>query len=180
MGRGRIAALILAALVIGVALTRTATASHTSSHKAFSGGATFRGLVVKTDSTSKDIPNSTQTVDSRGFSIPAGESQLIVVDFSAVTDCTAGCFVRARVARTAGSPLTLEPSSGGAFTAFAHANSEGLKTMTKALCVRNATGSPLNVTVWVEALASPGENFTLHEWVFKIARNAPCDPAVNI
>ena len=54
--------------------------------------------------------------------------------------------------------------------------------MSRALCVRNATGSPLNISVWLQATRSSGnvDDFSVEDWTLKIARNAPCSPSVNI
>ncbi len=179
MGKGRLAALTVALAVIGLASMRAASASHQSTHKAFSGGASFKGLVVKTESATRNIGESPAVVDSRSFEIPAGESQLIVVDFSGDTTCVGGCFARVRVGRSLGTSAFAEPNDAGGFTTFAD-DGTVMASMTKALCVRNATASPLGVSVWVQALVSPGGSFSLQHWVIKIARNAPCEPFVNI
>ncbi len=182
--------LALAVTIVVLALMRTATASHTLDHKAFSGGSTFKGLVVKTERTGLDVtavsPNWT-TVDSRGFEIPAGESQLVVVDFFSETNClgTADhCSARVLIGRTLSGAVALEPADGTNFAiddAPSDDNPEG-HAMSRALCVRNATGSPVNVSVWLQATRAGGGVSTFHidDWTFKIARNAPCSPAVNI
>ncbi len=170
---------------------RTATAGHEAQAKAFSGGAGFKGLVVKTNEIGAGVSAVTgewQTVDSRGFQIPAGESQLIAVDFIAHTLClpnpeTGGCFIRVLVGPTLGTAVELDPGAPSELTAIdstANENHEG-NIVSKALCVRNPSASPLNISVFVQAAKSHTDiTYGLEYWTLKIARNAPCSPFVDL
>ncbi len=190
MGKGKLTALLLAIIVVmAVALVRTATASHTTTHKAFSGGSGFKGLVAKSDSNSTSVTAldpDWQTVDSRGFQLPAGESQLVVVDFSAEVLCLGTetwCSVRAVIGETVESAVELEPASGGdfAFDTVGDDLWEG-NAMSRFLCARNPAGVAVNVSVWLQARkASVNVSlFNLDDWAFKIARNTPCSPTVDV
>ena len=188
MGKSKTAALLIAVAIMGLGIMRTATASHNADHKAFSGGAEFKGLVVKTDAGIQDItsvhPDWT-TVDSRGFSIPAGESQLVVVDFFVETSCLGSgghCSARVLVGRTLGTAIELEPASGLDLVLDTIGDSSEGHAMSKALCVHNATGSPLSISVWLEAtkLTADVSDFDIEDWTLKIAHNAPCSPSVDI
>ena len=177
-----VAALVIASL----AVVNQATASHNALHKAFSGGATFKGLVVKTESASKAITSVVsdfETVDSRSFQIPAGDSELIVVDFSAETFCSGSgrCRARVMIGRTLGTAQQAEPAVQGTFLDTASDDGVESHAMTGSLCVRNATSSPVDLSVWLQATrADSGTLFTLDRYSLKIARNSPCTPAVNI
>ena len=193
MTRGRLIAVMAAIIVVmGIALVRTATATHDASHKAFSGGTGFRGLVVKTDLDPISITtfnSEWQTVDSRGFQIPANESQLIAVDFVAETRCvgtgTGRCSTRVLVGKTLGTAQSLEPASENDFAIdTAGEDSRESHAMSRALCVRNGSGAAINVSVWLQATGNTNGStvttFELDDWTFKIARNAPCSPSVDI
>lgn len=190
MTRGRLSALGIAVLILGLAIMRTATASHVTSHKAFSGGSGFKGQVVKTESaevTVTEVTPSWQTIDSRGFQIPAGESQLVVVRFSGEVVCVDGdfggapCLARVLIGRSLGSALELEPGGAtiGAGLPFTITPSAGA---IRSLCVHNPTSSPLNISVWLQAARGDAgiDSYELDQVVMEITRNAPCSPAVAI
>lgn len=186
MGRSRLAALMIAVLIIGLGVGRTATASHQPTHTAFSAGAGSKGLVVKTETSQLSIGlvfDSWQTVESRGFQIPAGESQLVSIDFfSVILNCAGGgdCLVRARVGRTLAASMAAQP---GSEVTFADVGDEvAANAMSWALCVKNATSSPLDVSVWLEATKSSGTvtDYIFGERTLKIARSAPCSPTIDI
>lgn len=194
MGKGRVAAFCVAVAIVGLGIMRTATASHGGGHQAFSGGASFKGLVVKTaeaaGGTFLDVTTlepTWQTVDSRGFSIPAGESQLIVVDVNALVTCSgsgAYCSARIVVGRMLSSAAPLLPSGLSNFLAEATSVDGDRRALSKALCVQNPTAAPINVSVWFQAAGVTGggtlDDYRIHDYTFKIARNTPCTDPISI
>lgn len=195
MGKSRATALVAALMILGLAVMRTATASHGGDHDAFSGGATFKGLVVKTAEAvepgeieiTADEPDW-QTVDSRGFSIPAGESQLIEVDVNTFARCdqvesVGFCLMRVVVGRSLPSAVELEPSGFSGILLRPGVGLPERRSINRALCVQNVTASPANISVWVQASrAADGSDlsYSIFDYVLKIARSTPCTPSVTI
>jgi hypothetical protein len=180
--RARLLALLVGiALVVVVASPAFAPPNTTQTGHRMAGGPVRQLLVITDDRATTYHSTNYLTVFNAGtnITIPAGGRALVKAQFDAESQCSSRgvgwCSVRIMIGGIEGNP---QAGIDFAFDSDMSGPDDDLlesHSLTRARCVANTTGSPLTVSVVVQAaVTAKSITFRLDDWELDVYRTSTC------